>query len=146
MLPRTHIILGAMFSIILWFIFPQTSWIYLGLVFLSSFLIDFDHYATCVLKTGRVGLFHSFEYHRRQGIKQRNEKKMGIRRRGDFHFFHTVEFHALVFVLGLFFAPFYYIFIGMIFHSLMDLISLIHKDFMYLREFFFVNWVAKKIR
>jgi hypothetical protein len=73
------------------------------------------------------------------------EKGRGIFKKGDFHIFHTFEFHALVLAIGLIFNPFLYIFIGMLFHSLLDLADLTVKDEVYRREFFLTNWVRKKI-
>ncbi|MBX4196749.1 hypothetical protein KW805_04140 [Candidatus Pacearchaeota archaeon] len=144
MLPRTHIILGAAFSILLWIINPNIYWPYLALTFLASVFIDFDHYVASVMKTRKLSLMHSFDYHARLNKVKDAEKKRGIRTRGDFHLFHTVEFHALIGILGIFFAPFFYIFIGMVFHSLLDLISLVYKDVVYVREYFFFSWLWNK--
>jgi len=145
MLPRWHIFLGAIFTLILWLIYPQTNWIYLSLVFLSSFLIDFDHYAASVIKTGRWSLKESFKYHEIEGKRAEAEKKRGIRRTGDFHLFHTIEFHLLVFALGFFWSGFFYIFAGMIFHSLLDVIAMLYTGFLYRREYFFINWLRKML-
>jgi hypothetical protein len=146
MLPRHHIILGAIFTIIFWLVFPWTEWYYLALIFLSSFLIDFDHYMDAVLKTKKLSLFNAFDYHRELEKKELAEYKRGIRRKGDFHIFHTVEFHALTFALGLVWLPFLYIFIGMFFHSAVDLISLAYEDGLYRREYFLTNWIRKKLK
>ena len=59
--------------------------------------------------------------------------------------FHTVEFHLLVGLLGLVWIGFFYIFIGMIFHSLLDVVDLTKRDTFYRREFFFFNWLGKKV-
>ncbi len=145
MLPRWHILWGAIFTFLLWFFVPNINYNYLGLVFLASFLIDFDHYAASVLKTGGLGLRESFKYHNNIMIKEREEKRRGIRKRGDFHLFHTIEFHLLVGLLGLIWTSFFYIFIGIVFHSLLDIISLMRGDLLYRREFFFFNWIGKKV-
>ena len=145
MLPRWHIIFGGAFTLLLWLAVPGISWIYLLLVFLASFLIDFDHYAASVLMTERLSLKESFKYHESVGRTEIEEKKRGIRRRGDFHLFHTVEFHLLVGLLGLVWIGFFYIFIGMIFHSLLDVVDLTKRDTFYRREFFFFNWLGKKV-
>lgn len=145
MLPRWHIFLGAIFTISLYFLFPQTNLLNLLLIFLASFLIDFDHYVASVIKTRRLSLTHSFDYHRKALKQEIAEKKKGIRKRGDFHFFHTVEFHLLLGVIGIFFSPIFYIFIGMVFHSLLDLLSLAYTDRIYRREYFLFNWLYNKI-
>lgn len=143
MLPRWHVLLGAIFTLIIWLIFPQVSWIYLTLIFLSSFLIDFDHYATAVFNTKKFSLKDSFNYYKILGKKHESEAAKGIRKKGVFHLFHTLEFHLIVFLLGFIWQGFFYIFLGMLFHSGMDIIYLVYKDRMYLREFFFINWLRR---
>lgn len=141
MLPRWHILLGAIFTAFIWLVFPETEWYNLALIFLSSFLIDFDHYMCAVRKTGKLGLFSAFAYHEKL---MQMHKKNKSKRKGDFHVFHTVEFHLLVFALGFFFEPFFYVFAGMVFHSLMDIIDLIIHGDLSRREFFLVNWLMRK--
>ncbi len=67
MLPRWHILLGAVFTAILWLASREINKFYLLLVFLASFLIDFDHYVNAVIKSGSLKLRDSFEYHKRLG-------------------------------------------------------------------------------
>ena len=145
MIPRWHILFGALFAALIWVAAPKTNLIFILLVFLSAFLIDFDHYMCSVLKTKKLGLFHSFEYHKQMDREEKERKKKGIRQKGDFHLFHTIEFHVLVGLLGLWWIGFFYIFLGMIFHSLLDIYSLlfIGRE-MYRREFFLVAWIWKK--
>ncbi len=146
MLPRWHILLGALFTILLWLAVPKISFLYLILVFLASFLIDADHYITSAIKSGRIiNLGESFEYHRKKNKEQEREIAMGIRRKGDFNLFHTVEFHFLIGLLGIFWIGFFYIFIGMVFHSLMDVYDGLRKGWLHRREFFFFNWLRRKV-
>ncbi len=146
MLPRWHILLGLLFSLVFWIVFPETHWIYAAIIFLSAFLIDFDHYMNAVFKTGKICLFDAFEYHRRLIKKALADKKREVRKRGDFHIFHTIEFHIFTLVMGFIIHPvFFYILIGMVFHSIVDLISLIWEDGLYRREYFFVRWLARKM-
>ena len=146
MLPRWHIIFGAIFSILIWIAAPQLNYIYVVLLFLSTFLIDFDHYMCSVLKTKKLGLFHSFKYHGEIKKQELAEKARGIKQRGDFHLFHTVEFHILVGLLGLLWIGFFYIFLGMAFHSLLDIYSFLYDKTMYRREFFLTAWIFRKIK
>lgn len=146
MLPRWHIILGAVFTFLFWLAFPQTAWYYLAILFFSAFLIDFDHYMDAVIKTGKISLFDAFAYHRKLEKQEIAECKKGIRRRGDFHVFHTVEFHALVLLAGVLIHPvFLYVFAGMCFHSVVDLISLACEDRLYRREYLLSNWICRKL-
>jgi hypothetical protein len=147
MLPRWHIFFGAIFTLIVYFLFPQTNLIYLVLMFLSSFLIDFDHYVSAGLNTGKVlTISEALEYYKKDGVRANHEKKRGIKRRGDFHVFHTIEFHLMVLLLSLVWVGFFYIFLGMIFHSLFDLVYLIAIDFLYRREYFMVNRIRRIIK
>ena len=125
MLPRWHILSGVIISLIVFIFSPQISLLYLALLFSSSFLIDFDHYLVSAIKTKRWRLSHSFNYHKEMRKKEIAEIKKGIRRKGDFHLFHTIEFHFLIGLLSFLWTGFFYIFIGMVFHSLLDVISLI---------------------
>lgn len=144
MLPRWHILLGALFTSLIWIVFPKTQWYYLAIVFLSSFLIDFDHYAASVLKSKKIlSLGQSYKYHDKLYQLEKKEEKRGIRRKSDFHLFHTIEFHILILILGIFFPLFLYVFIGVVFHSILDLISLVYEGQLYRREYFFFNWLFK---
>lgn len=145
MLPRWHIFYGALFTALIALTAPNVGILNLALIFLASFLIDFDHYVNAVRKTGKLSLKCAFDYHAEEGKKQHKEKKKGIRRRGDFHLFHTVEFHALIAIIGIFWSPFFFIFIGMMFHSLLDVYSLMREDFLYRREYFLTKWIRDKV-
>ncbi|MEK6933318.1 MAG: hypothetical protein AABW75_00405 [Nanoarchaeota archaeon] len=144
MLPRWHILFGAIFTFLIWLYAPETSYLYLGLVFFASFIIDLDHYICGMMRTGTLHLGEIFKYHSEMGQIQHKEREKGIRRKGDFHLFHTIEFHVLVAFLGIFFTPLFYFFIGMTFHSLLDVIWLMRHDFLYRREYFFFNWLKER--
>ncbi|MEK6855278.1 MAG: hypothetical protein AABX73_03580 [Nanoarchaeota archaeon] len=145
MLPRWHIFFGAVFSLVLWFFIRDISLINLALVFLASVLIDFDHYAASVIKTGRLSLIRSFDYHKKNEIEARKDIARGIRRKGDFHLFHTIEFHLILGILGLYWKGFFYIFIGMVFHSLLDIVSMAQEGSLHRREYFFFNWLRETL-
>jgi len=145
MLPRWHIFWGAVLTAVLFFFIPDVGTLNLILVFLSSFLIDFDHYLNGVWKGKAWSLRKNFEYHKEIGKNEKKDLNKGIKRKGDFHLFHTVEFHLLVGLLGVLWIEFYYIFIGMVFHSLLDVIYLVKFGRMHRREYFFFNWLVRKI-
>ena len=145
MLPRWHILLGGIFTLLFGLIYPGTYWGYLLLIFLASFLIDFDHYMNAVWKGGSFSLFSAFNYYDKLGKKLEEDHKRGIRRRSDFQIFHTLEFHIVVALLGFIWIGFWYILIGMIFHSLLDVISLRYKGYLYVREYLFFAWLINNI-
>ncbi len=147
MLPKWHVLLGAIFTLLLWAVAPTINPIYLSLVFLSSFLIDFDHYLASALKSKRIlGLRDSFRYHDKKIKEEKADISAGIKKKGDFHLFHTIEFHVFVGLLGILFIPLFYIFIGMLFHSLLDVYDGLRKGWLHRREFFLSNWVRKGLR
>lgn len=144
MLPRWHILLGAILTLLVAYFVPRISVINLSIIFLSSFLIDIDHYIASIIRSKKfLTLRKSLEYHKVQGKKVREERKKGIMEKGDFHFFHTIEFHILVLVLGFIWFPLMYLFFGMLFHSLIDFVSLIDSGYLYRREYLFVRWLTK---
>jgi len=144
MLPRYHLLLGAIFTLTVWVSAPLINPIYLATLFLSTVFMDLDHYYNAVKKTKKWSLRCAFDYHHEQKKITDNEKKAGIRIKGDFHLFHTVEFHLLIGILGAFILPFLFIFIGMVFHSILDLIWTLHEGVFYRREYFLFNWLRNK--
>ncbi|MCU0642060.1 MAG: hypothetical protein MUF61_00585 [archaeon] len=146
MLPRWHIFWGAVFSALFWILFPETAWFNAAILFLSAFLIDFDHYIVAVYNTGKLGLFNSFRYYEMVGKQEKKEFARGIHKRGDFVVFHTVEFHLLVLLFGIFvWNLFIYVFIGMLFHSILDIIDMMHKKRLYRREFLLTRWILQRL-
>lgn len=143
MLPRWHVFWGAILTLALWLFFPKISGFYLILIFLSSVFIDIDHYFCAILKTGKWPLSHAFDYHMKLARKQKSDRDKGIREKGDFHIFHTIEFHLVIIILSLFYKPFFFIFVGMMFHSLLDLGYIIYEDYFYRREYLLVRWLRK---
>lgn len=145
MLPKTHILLGALFTILLYFLFPSIPLYGLILIFLASFLIDFDHYMAGAIKIHSLNFKKIVNYHKINDKIAFKEREKGIRKKADFHIFHTIEFILLVYVLSFLFKPLFYVLVGMVFHSILDLISLVYHDFMYRREFFLTNWIVRRI-
>jgi hypothetical protein len=144
MFPRWHILLGAIFTLIVWLALQGIPPFYLGLIFLSSFLIDLDHYVASAYKTKSLSLKNSFKYYENVRIKEKKDIAQGIKRKSDFHLFHTIEFHVLIGLLSFFWMGFFYIFIGMMFHSIVDLMDMTKRGAFHRREYFFFNWAAKK--
>lgn len=145
MFPRHHILLGFIFSGIFWAFFPSTNLIYILLIFLSSFLIDFDHYVVAVIKNKHLSLKKAFDYHDKKGKREAMEHKKGLREKGDFHILHTIEVLVFVAFLGFFWKGFFYVSIGMIFHSLLDISFLVYRGIHYKREFILGNWISKNL-
>lgn len=115
MRPNPHTILGFLFAgIIYLFIYPITIF-QASLIFLSSVLIDFDHYIWYVLRKKDWSLKNAYNY--LIDIFSRDHKPVMM-------VIHTVEFHILTGLLIFFWNGFFFILIGMLFHSLLDVVSL----------------------
>lgn len=143
MLPRWHAFWGAIFSILL-FVFLNVEWYYAVLVFLASVFIDIDHYLTAVIYTKKWSLQNSFDFWDKFNKEEEKRIKKGIRQKSPFNSLHTIEFHLFVLIVGFFYEPVLYIFIGMLFHSLLDLGYLIYHDSLYVREYVFLNWARER--
>lgn len=139
MLPRWHIVFGAFFAFVIWLVAPETNKIYLLLVFLSSFLIDTDHYLVAVFRTKKLSFKNSLNYFKILGKMETKERKQKIKRKGPLYVFHTLEFHLFILFLGIIWTGFFYIFLGMIFHSLLDVVWMIKNDRIYRREYFLLR-------
>lgn len=132
MLPKWHILLGAVFSLVLFLAFNVSPFNSL-LVFLASVLIDLDHYMWYVQRKKDLSLRRAYIWAK----KHMNPPKP------FFHIFHTIEFLILILVLSYFFNFFLFIFIGMIFHSILDLMEMIYNKQLNGREFSSIRYFYK---
>ena len=62
MLPRWHIIFGFLFILLVWQLFPEISFFYLGLILFGAIFIDFDHYAYYVYKKKNLSLKKAYNW------------------------------------------------------------------------------------
>ena len=144
MLPKWHILLGIIFSVLLKLVFDFGVYEVL-IVFLAAVLIDLDHYAVFLLKKRKFGLKEAFRYYEENEIEQMTNMKKGIKKKDDLQIFHTVEFHLLVFALAVYFYWVFFVFLGIMFHSVSDFVYLAEKEILYRREYFFVGWAWKNL-
>jgi len=134
MLPKTHIVLGFLFSAVLVIAF-DIGLISALIVFLSSFLIDFDHYLYGVYKQKTLNfkkIYSFFVEHRIKWRKLSYEQK----KKSKFPFlaFHGVEFLFLTLLLSFRFPFLIFIFIGSFFHIFIDYIEIfLNKDPLYVK-------------
>ena len=145
MVPLYHTILGLIFALFTLILFPQIGFLGFFLILFASIFIDFDHYLVYCLKKNNFSLKKAYHYYLGLHKLDLAERKKGIKRKSSLQIFHTLEFHFLVLIIGLYFTPFFYIFIGMLFHSIVDAFYLLKKGFFYKRQYFFVLWLWNKI-
>jgi hypothetical protein len=123
MLPLYHLFLGIIFSLILFFLFPQIELIGFLIIILSTVLIDIDHYLYYIYKKKDLSLKNAYNWFvfRTKKLsllsrKQRNEFYQG------FAFLHGFETLLILFLIGYyFFWPIIYIFLGVAFHLFLDI-------------------------
>ncbi|MEK6823608.1 MAG: hypothetical protein AABY06_01105 [Nanoarchaeota archaeon] len=131
MLPKYHLILGFLFSLILYSIFP---FIYLSgffIIFFSSFLIDVDHYIYYIFKKKDLNLKKAYKYFFEKRKKFISSTKfVNERPNPAMYFLHGVEVLLILFIFGIFISKYFlFIFIGFSFHLFLDILEQIYYGF-----------------
>jgi hypothetical protein len=118
----------------------------LFVIFLSTVFIDIDHYIFYIYKTKNFSLKNSYEWYSKRKVyyfnlpiyKRRKLKK-------EVFLFHGLEFWALIILLSAFYNLFLYVFIGLLFHMILDYIELIrHKELFYYKFSQIINYIDNK--
>ena len=130
MLVKYHIFIGFIFSIILFLIFHNITLIGAGIIFFSSFLIDFDHYIYYIIKKKDTNLINSINYFLR---RRKDVKNMSIKERKKFYsgfcFLHGIEILIILFIAGIFISKYFLlIFIGFALHLALDIIEEVYNN------------------
>lgn len=133
MLPKAHVILGAIFSILVYYIFHITIF-QASLIFLASVFIDIDHYLFHLNRKKSFSLKEAYYFHKNL---PKNHKPM-------MHFLHTIEIIILIFILSFVWQGFFFIFIGMMFHSLLDVFEMAYNKELKCREFFLIRYMIHR--
>ncbi|MBU1988492.1 MAG: hypothetical protein KKD94_03365 [Nanoarchaeota archaeon] len=122
MFPLAHIIAGGIFSGILYLIFP-ISFFEVLIVFLSSFLIDVDHYLCYVLWKRDFSLKNANKWFVSDGKKYDGLTKTQKRNYtlGVFPL-HGFEMLFLILLLGYWQVLFFFVFVGFAFHLISDFV------------------------
>jgi hypothetical protein len=130
MLPKTHIILGLIASLGILAIFPEIGFFYALIIFLSSFLIDFDHYLYYLLVKKDFSLKNAFSWF----IEKRNfvmslPLNQRLKYKKIIMIFHGLECWILLALLIFVHKIFLFILIGIGIHMIFDLIELYRTKF-----------------
>jgi len=124
MLPLNHFFLGIIAGAILYPFIGAGSFVFV----ISSILVDFDHYPYHARKIGTWNVLKVYKYNLTPG---------GVE---VFAFFHTMEFLLFVYFLSFYFRPLYFVFLGLLFH---DIVDFVHHPVM-LKKYRSVPLMAKK--
>ncbi len=125
MYPIYHFILTVIMS---GFLFPVLGW---KLIFfwLGSFFIDIDHYWWYIIKFRDFNFKNAYNYSKDRTLK---DTKM--------HIFHTFEFWIILGIWSMFSDYGFAIFLGIIYHIILDMTDMIARKIWYSRTFSFFNW------
>jgi hypothetical protein len=123
MLPRKHLIIAVLFTILLYFLFPKINIINLLILFSSSVLIDVDHYFYYIFKKRDLNLIKCYNWYRENVKKTLSlPKKERKKIYSGFYFFHGIEWIIILFLLGKFFFPVLsYVSFGFLLHFIADI-------------------------
>jgi hypothetical protein len=103
------------------------------IIFLSSFLIDVDHYLIFIFNQNSLSLkkaHKSFLNRRRKWIKLSNQEKEKYKR--HILIFHGIEFIIILLILSFYIPIFKFILIGILIHLTLDYIDIFYfKDKLY---------------
>ena len=120
MLVSTHVMLSLIVAIIL---YPFIG-LYSIVFFLAGFLIDFDHVIEYTIRKGDYNPFNAYKSQIKEFYKERRDiikkKKISYERR--LYIFHLLEVVAIIGIWGIFSKIAFYIFLGFMFHILLDLL------------------------
>ncbi|MBU3906862.1 MAG: hypothetical protein KKA64_01295 [Nanoarchaeota archaeon] len=125
MFPKSHILFGLLFALVILYAFPQTGIIGFFIIFLSSFLIDVDHYLTYVQKKRDWSLKNAYNWHCNLNKKflsltraKRNKTYIAL------CFLHSIESLIILYFLGFFVSKYFlYVSLGFAFHLSLDIIG-----------------------
>ncbi len=146
MKPIFHILLGFLFSSILLLIFPQIGIIEAGLIFFSSVLIDIDHYFYYLYKKKDFSLSKAYKYWIKNREKWRKLKKKDYKKyKINPMPFHGFELLIILLILSLINPIFFWIFLGILLHLTLDLITLKYYKFpLYAKLSQVYVWISNK--
>ncbi len=125
MFPKAHIIYGFLFSLFFYIIFPKTPLIYVFAIFISSFLIDFDHYLYYIFHKKDFSLKNSFVYFKKKiNLLKKLPKNRRKKISRGIYIFHGIESVFILLIMGHFLHKvFYFVSIGVLFHLVLDQID-----------------------
>jgi hypothetical protein len=136
MLVENHIKINLILGLILLFFIKP---FYVFIIFLSSILIDFDHYLYHIFEKKNFSLKKAYNWYlierERFHNLSLNEKK---KHRYFIFIFHGSEVLIIFFILSRYYPSLFFVFLGFLFHFIEDLI--IATKFKYLKRKLFLSY------
>ena len=113
MLPKWHGFLAILFTFIIHYIYQYIYMFYISVVFIAAVFIDVDHYLYYIYKTKNLNVRKAFYYfYNGKGIKEERKPYFAV--------FHNIEFLLIFGIFSLTHLFLFSIFIGFMFHMLLD--------------------------
>jgi hypothetical protein len=127
MLPKTHFIIGFIVSSIIFVVWPSIGLFNISIIFLSSFLIDFDHYLYFIWTTKDFSLLHAYNWFIAKGKFTRSlpQNKRKIYKHVIL-LFHGIEFWLVLFLVSFIDKVFLWMLLGVAIHMLADFIGIVY--------------------
>ena len=126
MYPRYHILIGFLVSASVYLIFPGVGLAGFLIIFLSSFLIDVDHYVYYLFSKKDWSLKNALLTCKKIDKKSRLVPKKDRKNfYSGLYFLHGSEAIIILVVLSFFSNIFLFVLIGFLIHQVLDMIELI---------------------
>jgi len=131
MLPKFHILYGLLLSLAVLFLFPQIGFVGFLIIWVSSVLIDIDHYLYFVWLKKDFNPKNAFKWfmdnNKRYNLLPKSERKKYYFGNYFLHGFEAIFILVLLFYLtkNMFIL---YILLGFLFHQIIDFIDLYKKN------------------
>jgi hypothetical protein len=146
MRPNRHIVFGAIFTLVLFLILPRTNLFDYLIIFLSTFMIDLDHYIYYVFKERGLNPLKAYKWHMKNFKKFHTlsfEQKKRIY--GGLYIFHGLEFLTLLLFFGIFlYKPLLLVFVGLMFHMFLDWYAELIFNERMIKLFFTLDFLASR--
>jgi hypothetical protein len=126
MLPKWHVLFGALFSLFLFFSF-DIGWIASVIVFLSSVFIDIDHYALYVLQERKIHPIGFWDWSMKKHLMLKTFSREEEKLHKESHYvLHGIEILLILVVLTFISEFFLWIFLGFGIHFLPDVLDVVN--------------------
>lgn len=126
--PKQHLVLGILFSILIFLFFQHIGWLAILIIILSNFLVDVDHYIYFVFKEKKISLRESYWWYikRAEKFNKLSAKKSKEYQKLPF-IFHGFEFWIILFCGSFFFPILSWVLFGVMVHMISDISGLAYK-------------------
>ena len=128
MMPKWHVLFGGIFSLVL-IAFFDLSLVQGAIVFISSVMIDLDHYVLYVIKERKIHpkKFWDHSMKRRDTWRSFSKKEKKLHKEPHF-ILHGLETIFILIILSYFLDIFFWIFLGLSFHIFLDILERIYSS------------------